>query len=128
MQEVMKNLILACLLALAALGGGYWWGKNHAASRSSIESKTTFTREQLPPMPPRKIPVADTNNAAPAGKLSLAELEQKISSIKIPDWRWGMGGQRDLWRMLETAEPADVPELIAFADKNSSLQIRQMLR
>ena len=46
----------------------------------------------------------------------------------MTDANWRGDGGRELRQILETAAPADIPKLLAFADKISDASVRRDLR
>src|SRR5205085_4359226 len=55
-----------------------------------------------------------------AGKLSLAEIEAKMSALRNP----GRRATKEWNKILETLSPGDYPELLAYADKNLPKSVR----
>ena len=62
----------------------------------------------------------------PSGKLTLADIEAQIMEIKKRDQAKSddFEGQRDWLRVVTDVEPADIPKVLDFIDKNLSKQIR----
>src|SRR5262249_2053378 len=63
-------------------------------------------------------------SASPPGKLSLAEIEARMASMRNLDGR----GYKEWTKILESLGPGDYAELLAFADKNLSKSMRDRLR
>src|ERR1043165_3102162 len=132
----MKNgFFLTCVLVIAAAGGGYWLGRHRAQpSTEQISTDTTTTKSlgtspSLPPVRSKRTPPT-TEKAPQAGKLSLAEIEAKILEFKKkgPMNNYGFQGQKELFKMLSDVDTADIPQLLAFIEKNLPTQMRWGLR
>ena len=57
--------------------------------------------------------------------MSLAEIEEKIRTMGPS---FGRYGDRAFMRMLDSVDVADMPQLLAFIDKNAPQNVRQGLR
>src|SRR6266850_6660610 len=116
------------LIAAAATGAGYWMGHRHAPdnagpSTSGTETATSSSAasRSLPPVKPSKsfAPASAGDNA----KLSLAELEAKLATLRDADGRSG-----DWRKVLNSVNASDIPRLLSAVEKNPSRSARDMLR
>ena len=59
------------------------------------------------------------------GKLSLAAIKEKLRGSNPFT---GQFGDREFTRLLDAVDVTDLPQLLTFIDKNTSLNVRQGLR
>ena len=130
-----SEIFLSVVLVASAAGGGYWLGQRHAptsataANQISANTAAPKTAGSLPPLPVISV-VTVTNAASSSGaKLSLADIEAKILELKKKGpLGFGYDGEQDMMKLLLAVEPADIPAVLAFADKNLPKQMRWSFR
>ena len=120
-----SEIFLSVLLAASAAGGGYWFGQRHAHSTSAITATNQLgntsgakTLGGIPTLPPIHA-ATDTNTTPTLGKLSLADIEAKLLELKKKgSISYGFGAEQDFMKLMVEIDPADIPAVMAFVDKN----------
>ena len=126
----MKNALVLCLVAVLAMGGGYWLGQRNAAKTPSHadQRRTKKKPQTVAELPPVRKPPAEKPASSPKSKpekLSVTEIESKILEIQKTGPRgWGPSGERDWSKVMAHLDADDVPALLAFVDNNLSQQLR----
>jgi hypothetical protein len=124
-NTLMKNgFFLVYLLAVSAAGDGCWLGQCHAQQPSTqLSTQITEAKQPgaLPSLPPVvSTPATPAEKVSKVGKLSLAEIEAKIFGFKTKGQmnNYGLQNRKELFKVLADVDTADIPQLLAFIDKN----------
>ena len=116
-----RSLLSLSLFTLAVFAMGYWLGKRNSTrttaaagtpivSAQSRHSEDPLFKRSSPSGAPRQ--TAALENASTGAKPSLADIEAKLRTYKGGRW------PADLSRMLDSVDPADISNLLAFVDQN----------
>src|SRR5690242_3645156 len=131
-----SEFILIVVLVASAAGGGYWLGKHQAhpapdSAANQFVSQSAGNAKNAPHLPPVHNPLAKTTSKSTShpAQFTLADIEAKLLELK-KNGPTGMGydNQMEWMKMLADVDVADIPQLLAFVDKNLSRQMQWGLR
>jgi hypothetical protein len=125
-SEVMKNGIL-CLLLLGAMATGYVLGR-HTGARTQPPPERPGISSSDPSSKKSDSVTSESEASASRGKLSLAEIEEKIRGLKVLDYRFGIGAPRAWLDLFDQISAADMPEVLDFVGKNCARDLAKSVR
>src|SRR5260370_23331438 len=132
-----KEFISLALIAAGMAGAGYWMGRHQDPAAGQGTGVALAQPGGTEADGTRAVPPARRKRAeAPTGtiekssrsdaRLSLAEIEEKLQSLKEGDRRGSREWQRFMG-LLDALAPDEVPQALAFAEKNPSKSVRDGL-
>src|SRR2546425_612739 len=126
-RGILFGLVLGALAAF--LVGYYARGRSGAvgsggALATASGERASAAHPALPEVKIRRTAADPESLRSIGGKLSLAEIEARMSAMKGFEGR----AAREWMKILETLGPGDYAELLGFADKSLSKSMRDRLR
>ena len=130
-----KFFILFLLIVSLAFGGGYLVARHNAAPGNvapapiASASANSQSHPNLPAIRQKK----SATDAAPRPKVSskpsLEEIEAKIREMGVGGMNYGNRRRYTDWqKFVDSIDPADMPQALAFLETTSSKNVRDSLR